>query len=435
MALSEKFEDAMMLVAEKVGDNMYLSAIKDAFTAFMPFVIVGSMGTLLKTLISSTTTGLAQWVPAAAVLEPAFTAINYCTMSFMTVPITFLIGLYLARAKKAPEYPTALVSVAAYISMISSSIVADGAGAALESPVSGLLTTQMGAQGLFVGMITALVFGSLFAWLTTIEAIKIKMPPSVPSGIAQSFNVMIPVFMVLVASAVFGLAFKEISGAYINDWIYSIMQAPLEAAFKTPAGVIIIVIVSQLFWVLGIHGGLIVSPVRNPMFNAAIAANTAALAAGTSPDSPFTMGFWNCFVAPGGAGMTLCLIVAIFLFSRREEEKAIAKLGFLPGLCGISEPVVFGIPLVLNPIYAIPFALGSGICVAIAMFATSIGFLPCNTVDVPFGVPILLNAFVGHGWQGVVVQAVELVVGVLIWIPFVLANSKLAGKEQAAAKA
>lgn len=261
------------------------------------------------------------------------------------------------------------------------------------------------------------------------------MPPSVPSGIAQSFNVMIPVFMVLVASAVFGLAFKEISGAYINDWIYSIMQAPLEAAFKTPAGVIIIVIVSQLFWVLGIHGGLIVSPVRNPMFNAAIAANTAALAAGTSPDSPFTMGFWNCFVAPGGAGMTLCLIVAIFLFSRREEEKAIAKLGFLPGLCGISEPVVFGIPLVLNPIYAIPFALGSGICVAIAMFATSIGFLPCNTVDVPFGVPILLNAFVGHGWQGVVVQAVELVVGVLIWIPFVLANSKLAGKEQAAAKA
>lgn len=103
MAFSEKFEDVMMVVAEKVGDNVYLSAIKDAFTAFMPFVIVGSMGTLLKTLVSSTTTGLAQWVPALAGLEPAFTAINYCTMSFMTVPITFLIGLYLARAKKAPS--------------------------------------------------------------------------------------------------------------------------------------------------------------------------------------------------------------------------------------------------------------------------------------------------------------------------------------------
>lgn len=177
MAFSEKFEDVMMVVAEKVGDNVYLSAIKDAFTAFMPFVIVGSMGTLLKTLVSSTTTGLAQWVPALAGLEPAFTAINYCTMSFMTVPITFLIGLYLARAKKAPEYPTALVSVAAYISMICTSIKVDGAGTALEAPVSGLLTTQMGAQGLFVGMLTAVVFGSLFCWLSKIDKIKIKMPP------------------------------------------------------------------------------------------------------------------------------------------------------------------------------------------------------------------------------------------------------------------
>ncbi|MFR2626279.1 MAG: PTS transporter subunit EIIC [Collinsella sp.] len=181
-------------------------------------------------------------------------------------------------------------------------------------------------------MLTAVVFGSLFCWLSKIDKIKIKMPPSVPSGISQSFNVMIPVFIVLVASAVFGLGFQALTGSYINDWIYGLMQAPLEAAFKTPAGVIIIVVVSQLFWVLGIHGGLIVSPVRNPMFNAAIAANTAALVAGTTPDSPFTMGFWNCFVAPGGAGMTLCLIFAIFLFSKRDEEKAIAKLGFLPGL-------------------------------------------------------------------------------------------------------
>lgn len=425
-SISEKFEDSLMTVAEVVGDNTYLAAIKDAFTAFMPFVIIGSAGTLLKTLISSTTTGLAQWVPAAAALEPAFTAINYCTMSFMTVPITFLIGLYLARAKKAPEYPTALACVAAYISMISTSIAAEG----LETPISGLLTTQMGAQGLFVGMITALVFGSLFCWLTTIDKIKIKMPPSVPAGIASSFNVMIPVLIVLVISSIFGWGFEAATGSYINDWIYTLMQAPLEAAFKTPAGVIIIVVVSQVFWTLGIHGGLIVSPVRNPMFNAAIAANTAALAAGTTPDNPFTMGFWNAFLTPGGAGMTFCLILAILIVGKREDEKAIAKLGLLPGVCGISEPVVFGIPLVLNPTYAIPFIINGGIAAAIAMFATSIGFLPCNTVDVPFGVPLILNAFVGHGWQGIVVQVIEIAVCTAVWIPFVIASNRLDAKRQ-----
>lgn len=427
---SDKFEDAMMVVAEKVGDNQYLMAIKDAFTAYMPFVIIGSMGTLLKTLVSSTTTGLAQWVPALANLAPAFTAINFCTMTFMTIPIIFLIALNLARQKGlGNEYAAAVVSVCAYISMVPETFVVEG----VESPVAAMATTTFGAQGLFIGMIVALVVTVFFLKLTTIEKIKIKMPPSVPAGIANSFNIMIPVFIVLVCTSVFGWAFQTLTGSYINEWIYSIMQAPLEAVFKSPVGVVGIVVISQLFWLLGIHGGLIVSPVRNPMFMAAIAANTAALEAGATPDSPFTMGFWNCFVTPGGAGMTFCLIIAVLLFSKRDDEKAIAKLGLVPGICGISEPIVFGMPLVLNPIYAIPFIFNGGIATAIAMFATNIGFLPCNTVDVPFGIPLLLNAFVGHGWQGIVVQVIELVVCTLVWVPFVIASNKQAEKEQAAA--
>ncbi len=427
---SEKFEDAMMVVAEKVGDNQYLMAIKDAFTAYMPFVIIGSMGTLLKTLISSTTTGLAQWVPALAELAPAFTAINFCTMTFMTIPIIFLIALNLARQKDlGNEYAAAVVSVCAYISMVPETFAVEG----VEGGVAAMATTTFGAQGLFIGMIVALVVTVFFLKLTTIEQIKIKMPPSVPAGIANSFNIMIPVFIVLVCTSVFGWGFQALTGSYINEWIYTIMQAPLEAVFKSPVGVVGIVVISQLFWLLGIHGGLIVSPVRNPMFMAAIAANTAALEAGTTPDSPFTMGFWNCFVTPGGAGMTFCLIIAVLLFSKRDDEKAIAKLGLVPGICGISEPIVFGMPLVLNPIYAIPFIFNGGIATAIAMFATNIGFLPCNTVDVPFGIPLLLNAFVGHGWQGIVVQVIELVVCTIVWIPFVIASSRQAEKEQAEA--
>ena len=97
----------------------------------------------------------------------------------------------------------------------------------------------------------------------------------------------------------------------------------------------------------------------------------------------------------------------IFLFSKREDHRMIAKLGAIPALCGISEPVVFGLPLVLNPTFAIPFIFNSGIATAIALFATNIGFMPCNTVDAPFGLPIMIGAFIGHGWQGVVVQSVS----------------------------
>lgn len=430
-SFGEKFEDTMMTIAEVVGDNKYLVAIKDAFTAFMPFIIIGSMGTLLKTLISSTTTGLGIWFPQLAVLEPAFTALNFCTMSFMTIPIIFLIAMNLARQKGGPEHATGVLAVAAYISMVPTSVIVEG----VADPVAAMDNTIFGAQGLFIGMLSALIFGSFFIWLTTIDAIKIKMPPSVPAGIANSFNIMIPVFIVLLVSSVFGIVFHMVTGSYVNEFIYAALQSPLEIIFNTPYGVIAMVFVSNLFWVLGIHGGLMVTPIRNPMFAAAIAANTAAAAAGQVPDQVFTMGFWNSFLTLGGAGGTLCLVFATFLFSKRDDHRAIAKLAILPGLCGISEPVVFGFPLVLNPTFAIPFLFCSPIQAAIALFATNIGFLPCNTVDVPFGIPILINGFIGHGWQGVVIQIIILVIGTLVWIPFVMVANRQAEKEAAQAAA
>ncbi|MBC9721112.1 MAG: PTS sugar transporter subunit IIC, partial [Lactobacillus sp.] len=145
---------------------------------------------------------------------------------------------------------------------------------------------------------------------------------------------------------------------------------------------------------------------------------------GITPDQPLTFGFWRCFVAVGGAGYVLSLIVAIFIASKREDHKAIAKLGLLPAILGISEPVVFGLPLVMNVIFIIPFVLNSAIASLIAMFAMNIGFLTPNAVDVPFGIPILFNAFVSYGWQGVVIQAICLIVTVFTWLPFVLISNK-----------
>lgn len=101
----------------------------------------------------------------------------------------------------------------------------------------------------------------LFSALIKIDKIKIKMPPAVPAGIATSFNVLIPIFITLTLTSVAGIMFKMVSGAHINEWIYQIVQAPLEAIFQSPAGIIAIVVISQLFWFLGIHGGLVISPI------------------------------------------------------------------------------------------------------------------------------------------------------------------------------
>ena len=421
-------EDFLVLLAEKIDDNKYLQAIKNAFTIYMPFIIVGSFGTLFAALVSSPKTGLARWIPALESLSGAFSAMNFATMTFMTVPIVFLISMQLARSNKTPEHLTGIVAVLSYISVIPQAITY-----VLNEEtkkIGAVPSTALGAQGLFIGMIMAIIVAELFKVLTNIEAIKIKMPPSVPAGIAVSFNTLIPILIIVLGTAVFGNIFKTVTGKYLNEFIYSAVQTPLEIALKSPLGILALVIGGQLFWFLGIHGGLVVTPLRNPLFATAIAANVAALEAGKVPVEAFTTSFWQNFIVPGGAGVTLSLIIAIFLFSKREEHRMIAKLGLLPGLCGINEPVVFGLPLVLNPTFALPFIFNSAIGAAIALFATKIGFLVPNVVEVPFGVPIILSPFISHGWQGVVVQIIIFAVCTLTWIPFVFISNKEAEREK-----
>lgn len=430
---SSGFSDTLLVIAAWVDEQKYLNSIKDAFTMFMPFTIIGSFGSLLKLLISSPTTGLAQWIPALVALDPAFAAINFCCLSFMTIPIVYLIAHNIAVHNHAPARITGLVCIAAYISMVSATTTVDlttvagvtlAGDAATTLSVASMAQSIFGAQGLFVGMIVAILVSELFDKLITIDAIKIKMPPSVPGGIVKSFNVMVPVLITLVITSLCGEFVHIATGQYVNDLVYSLLQAPMESLFQTVPGIIVAVALSQVFWFLGIHGGLVVSPVRNPMWAAAIAANVELFNAGQTPTQFFTQGFWMSFIVQGGAGMTLCLLFAILIFSKREDYRGVAKLALVPGIMCISEPVVFGIPLVLNPTFAIPFIFNSSISAAIALFFMNIGFLTPNTFDVPFGVPVLLNAFMSFGWQGAVVQIITFVVCTLVWVPFVLISNR-----------
>lgn len=422
MSAFSKIEDGLLLLAEKIDENKYLGSIKNAFTDFVPFIVVGSFGTLLNSLITNQKTGLAQWIPWLTNLKPAFDVLNFATISCMTIPIVFLIAMHLAKANKIPQFTTGVLCLAAYLTVVPStvSVMVEG----LKGATAGLGTSSLGAQGLFVGMLMAVVITELFNKLLKIEKIKIKMPPSVPKGIAVSFNTLIPIFIILTLSAVFGNLFKLATGYYLNEWIYSVAQAPLEVIFQSPLGVIFMAILSQLFWFLGIHGGLVIEPIRSPLSASAIAANISALNAGLVPSMPVTRGFWTIFVVCGGAGITLALIFSILKFSKRDDHRMIAKMALLPGICGIGEPIVFGLPLVLNPVFAIPFIINSGLSAGIALSAIKLGFLIPNTVDAPFGLPIFINAMLSYGWKGIVVQIIILVVAFIIWTPFVLMSNK-----------
>lgn len=427
--MKDKLQNVLLSISSKVETNKYLGSIKEAFTMFVPFIIVGSFGSMLNILVSGAN-GLAQWVPWLSNLSPAFTAINFVTISCMSLPIAFLIGYKLAEKENLPQLESGLIGLLSYLAVCPNTIstVVEG----LKDPVvvNGLGAGVIRAQGLFVSMIMSMVAVKFFGLLTNIDAIKIKMPDSVPTGIARSFNILIPIFIIITAFSVGGCLFNTFTGNYLNVWIYNIIQLPLQALANTTGGILVLALANQLFWFLGIHGGMVIEGVRGPLSAAGLAENISAVQAGGVATNILTRGFWTSFVVVGGGGITLSLLIAIFIFSKREDHKSIAKFSLIPGICGINEPVVFGLPLVLNPIFAIPFILNSVIAAFIAVVATNIGFLTCGVLDCPPGLPVFVTGFISYGIHGIIVQAIILIVTFIIWVPFVLMSNKQAKLEQ-----
>ena len=421
--MKDKLQNVLLSISAKVESNKYLGSIKEAFTMFVPFIIVGSFGSMLNILVAGAN-GLAKWVPWLSKLSPAFTTINFVTISCMSLPIAFLIGYKLAEKENLPQLESGLIGLLSYLAVCPNTIstVVEG----LKDPVvsSGLGSGVIGAQGLFVSMIMSILAVKLFKVLTNIDAIKIKMPDSVPTGIARSFNILIPIFIIITVFSVAGCLFNAYTGNYINVWIYNIIQVPLQALANTTVGIVILSLVNQIFWFLGIHGGMVIEGVRGPLSAAGIAENISAVQAGGVATNILTRGFWTSFVVVGGGGITLSLLIAIFIFSKREDHKSIAKFSLIPGICGINEPVVFGLPLVLNPIFAIPFIINSAIAALIAIGATNIGFITCGILDCPPGLPVFITGFISYGFNGIIVQAIILAVTFVIWIPFVLLSNK-----------
>lgn len=427
MAFSESTVDKLLDIAGRVDDNKYLSAIKNAFTSFLPFVVIGSFGNLFTTIICSTDFGLAHFIPALAGLSGAFSGVNYATISMISVYIAFFIGMNLADRNKTPKVVTGALCVAAFIAVCPNvvSVTIDevsGTGAGLSNYVTG-------AQGLFISMFVSIVAAELLNVINKIDAIKIKMPKEVPSGIATSFNVLVPAALVLFIVAILGAIFQQVTGSYLNEVIYNVIQAPLQVIFQTPGGIIILIIIMQLFWFLGIHGGLVLFPIRQPLVIAALATNIALADQGLAPTEAITDTFWLSFTVFGGSGIAFALLLDVLLFGKKPADREICKLSLIPGIFGISEPVMFGIPIVLNPLYFVPFILGSAITTGIALGAMSIGFIAPSIVSVPPGIPPIITAFLGFGWQGVVVQLIGLAACMLLYYPFLKLSDKAYARE------
>lgn len=424
---SSKWIDKLGNFANKINSYKYIIVIKNAFTALIPLIITGAFATLISNMVFGTDSGLASINAFSflAELKPITDAISYATLNVLTISAVFLIGLEMSKINQLGGFFPGLLAVISYITVIPTSLDMDINGEML--PVAGVIAKQFtNTQGLFLGMFIAIVSIELYTWLLRQDKLIISMPDSVPSNVSRSFSALIPTILTVSIIAAGGFAVLAITGMSLYDIIYTIVQKPLSSLVSGLPGVLLLMLVAQVFWVIGIHGNQMIKPIREPILLAAIAANTEAFNAGKEIPNIINMPFWDIYMTVGGSGMTLGLLIAVFIVSKREDYKSIAKLSLAPSLFNINEPLIFGMPIMLNPILAIPFIIVPLVNGVIGYVATAIGFAGPAVVMIPWTTPPIISAYLATAGSigAVVTQIVCVAVSVLIYLPFVKVSNK-----------
>jgi cellobiose PTS system EIIC component len=419
----DKLINSLNKVAEKVNSIKYIIAIKNTFAALLPVIITGAFATLFSSVVFDAENGLAQ-ISALSFLEkfkPISSTISYFTLNFLTIYAVFLLGIEVAKLNNIKGVFPGIIAVISYLTVNPTffNLTQDDGSSIIVQNV--LAKQYTDTKGLFLGIIVAILSIELYHWLSKQDKLKIKLPDSVPATVSNSFSSLIPTIFTVAIIATAGFAIEALTGMYAFDIIYSLVQKPLEGLIQGLPGVLTLMLIAQVFWVIGIHGMQMVKPIREPLLLSAIAVNTAAFQAGEEVPNIINMPFWDIYMTFGGSGATLGLLIAIFIVGKREDYRQIAKLSFVPGIFNINEPLIYGLPIMLNPILAIPFIITPLITGTIGYFSTLIGFAGKAVVMVPWPVPPVLNAFIATAGSigAVITQIVCILVSILIYIPFV----------------
>ncbi|MGX7125781.1 PTS sugar transporter subunit IIC [Enterococcus viikkiensis] len=423
-----KLTDVLGRFATKVNSLRYIMVIKNAFASLIPVIITGAFGTLFSAMVFDNENGLAKISALSflAELKPISSAISYVTLSFLTIYAVFLIGIELAKLNHVKGIFPGIIAVMSYLSVnpfVYEFVNTENVKVIAENVLAKQYTDT---KGLFLGMFVAIASIELYCWLGRQERLKLKMPDTVPSNVSESFSALFPTILTVSIITTVGFIIKALTGMYAYDIIYNIVQRPLEGIVQGLPGILLLMFIAQVFWVIGIHGNQMVKPVREPLLLAAIAVNTEAFEAGKEIPNIITMPFWDMYMSMGGSGVTIGLLIAIFLVGKRDDMREITKLSFAPGLFNINEPVIFGMPIMLNPILAIPFILTPLITGTIGYIATSLGFAAKAVVMVPWPMPPIVNAYLATAGDigAVITQIVCIIVSILIYLPFVKVSNR-----------
>lgn len=379
----------------------YVKVVSAGMMGIMPISLAGSLFMIITTL---------EFVP-----QPIK---NFCsvgsTVTLSMITIYTLISLAVAMANECKQeiLPPIVISFASFLAVTPITKMfteaAEGAGTATVLNLS-----YLGSRGMFVGIIVAIVATRLYA-LFIDKDIYIRMPPAVPKGVSKVFEAIVPAFCILFFFVIVNAVIGFTSFGNMHDLIYKILQMPLQNLGGSIVSACILYALSEFLWFFGIHGSNVSNVFLNALFATQAYENAEAVLAGEAPQHIINMFFLESFKGP----RALALAVLLLWFCRSQHMKSVGKVAIVPSIFGITEPMKFGIPMVLNVWILVPMTLAPVVSVLIAYFATIAGFLPIVSANVSRQLPPVIQGFLVAGWQGALIQIVQLFVIIALYLPF-----------------
>ncbi len=428
---NSKLVDRFTMFASKLGNEVHLRSLRDAFATIMPLYILAGLAVLINNTVF-------QWLLSGDTLTNAQywgTLIVNGTLNVSSLLIAPVIG-YMLSQNKGYENPlaAAVISLATLVVMMPNTVSVTPVGAEEGVLVQGALTFgNVGTGAMFAGVIIGIVATEIFIWISSIKRLKINLGDSIPPAVGKSFNVLIPFILVMSGFAIVSAVLNNVFHTDLVQIITAMIQEPLRTATTGLVGCIILYSLGNFLWLLGIHQSVIYSSILEPLLIVNMTADMAAYAVGQAIPNIINVAFVPAFGLLGGSGSTICLLIATFLVGRNAATKNVSKMALVPGIFNINEPVIFGYPIVYNVSMLIPFVLTPAMGIVVAYIATSLNFMNNCVIYIPWTTPPLLSGYLATAgdWRAIIVQALILVLGVLIYIPFVKINDIVMEKTMA----
>ncbi|MBQ1521787.1 MAG: PTS sugar transporter subunit IIC [Erysipelotrichaceae bacterium] len=409
----------------KFAQLRYVKIIMNAFMSVAAFSIGASLFSLLRSIPIPfwqeflTNTGLTN------ILNIPITMVS----NLYAIMIVICVGYEVAISFDAKPLPAAMIAFGSFMILtpFEASVALQVDGEVVRGVAQNVIGVgPLGSQGIFLAMFAGILGARLYVFLVQ-KNIKLKMPETLPPAVAGMFETMIPAGLVFIVFIIIRLLFGLTPYGTAQNFIYGVLQAPLVGIGATPVGAALYLIASEVLWMFGVHGGLIAYAALGSVRSAATQANMAAFAAG----EPVPYLEWTLLTP--FSNMHMVALVILLVLSKSEQFKSLGKLALPTTIFNINEPLMFGLPIILNPIWAVPFVLLPGVNVFVTallmkagILASSTGVALASNIPGPIYLWMCTNSISGLIWGIILV-----VLNGVVWFPFFKAAEKQALKQEA----